>query len=127
MVNEGAADENHVVGRQLCERLRAVTYEFVDAERARALGVTPRHVAETVGLVFRGRNLARYRESDRELEMMVSLPEDLQPGLAALEDLPIPRDEGEDVPLGSVARIEVARTQPGIDRENRTVTAWVSR
>jgi HAE1 family hydrophobic/amphiphilic exporter-1 len=99
---------------------------IVDAERARALGVTPRQVAETVGLVFRGRNLARFRENDRELEMMIALPDEMQPGLAALEDLPIPRAHGEDVPLGSVARIEVARTQPGIDRENRTVTSWVS-
>jgi HAE1 family hydrophobic/amphiphilic exporter-1 len=99
---------------------------LVDPEKARALGVTPERVAETVGLVFRGRNLSRYREGDRELEMLVTLPEELQPGLAALEDLPIPRDAGEDVPLGSVARVEVARTPPAIERENRTVTTWVS-
>jgi HAE1 family hydrophobic/amphiphilic exporter-1 len=99
---------------------------MVDAEKARALGVSPQRIAETVGLVFRGRNLSRFREGDREMEMLVALPEELQPGLAALEDLSIPRDEGEDVPLGTVARVEVSRTAPGIDRENRTVTVWVS-
>jgi HAE1 family hydrophobic/amphiphilic exporter-1 len=99
----------------------------VDPDKARALGVTPQRIAETVSLVFRGRNLPRFREGDRELEMLVTLPEELQPGIAALEDLPIPRDDGEeDVPLGTVARVEIARTQPSIDRENRTVTAWVS-
>jgi HAE1 family hydrophobic/amphiphilic exporter-1 len=98
----------------------------VDAEKARALGVSPERIAETVGLVFRGRNLSRFRDGDREMEMLIALPEELQPGLAALEDLPIPRDQGEEVPLGTVARVEVSRTAPNINRENRTVTVWVS-
>ncbi|HVS01399.1 MAG TPA: efflux RND transporter permease subunit, partial [Thermoanaerobaculia bacterium] len=98
----------------------------VDPERAHSLGISPRRIAETVGLTFRGRNLPRYQQEGRELEMLVALPEDLQPGVATLEDLPIPRDQGDTIPLGAVATVQVRRTQPSIRRENRLTTTWVS-
>ncbi len=98
----------------------------VDPERARRLGVTPRRVAETVSLTFRGRNLSRYQSRGTELEMLVALPADLQPGVSALRDLPIPREGADPIPLGSVADVELSRTQPRINREDRLTTTWVS-
>ncbi|MDX1631691.1 MAG: efflux RND transporter permease subunit [Thermoanaerobaculia bacterium] len=98
----------------------------VDPEKARALGVSPRDVAEAVSLTYRGRNLSRFQTEGNELEMIVSLPEGLQPGVSSLEDLPIPRERGDTIPLGTVARVEVSRTDPRIDRENRMTTTWIS-
>ena len=105
---------------------------LIDPERARAVGLTPRRVAETISLTFRGSNLQRFQREAAELEMLVALPEDLQPGLAALEDFPIPRDTAADgtprdsVPLGAVAEVRVARTAPRIERESRMTSAWVT-
>ena len=98
----------------------------VDPERARSLGVSPRRVAETVSLTFRGRNLSRFQSAGTELEMLVALPNDLQPGIASLLDLPIPRDSGDTIPLGSVAEVEISRTQPRINRQDRMTSTWVS-
>ena len=98
----------------------------VDPEKARALGVSPQEVADAVSLTYRGRNLTRFRSLDNELEMIVSLPQDLQPGVGSLEDLPIPRHSGDTIPLGAVARVEVQRTNPTIDREDRMTTTWIS-
>ncbi|MGD8375109.1 MAG: efflux RND transporter permease subunit [Acidobacteriota bacterium] len=94
-------------------------------ERARALGLSPRQIADAVAFAYRGRNLRRFQADEGELEMRIGLPEELQPGLAALVDLPIPREGGTPVPLGSVARVERARTSERIRRENRVTTTYV--
>ncbi|MDX1503877.1 MAG: efflux RND transporter permease subunit, partial [Thermoanaerobaculia bacterium] len=100
---------------------------LIDPDKARALGVEPQAVAETVSLTFRGRNLRRFWADSGEMEMLLSLPDELQPGLAALADLPIPRgDELDTVPLGSVAEVAIARTDPRIDRRDRQTTTWVN-
>ena len=81
---------------------------------------------KTVGLTYRGRNLRRFQREATELEMRVALPDDLQPGLGSLEDLPIPRDRGDTIPLGTVADVTVARMDAEIEREDRETTTWVT-
>lgn len=98
----------------------------IDAERARAFGVEPSTVAEAVNLTFRGQRLRRFVASSSELEMTLGLPEDAQPGLAALEDLPIPTRGGTTIPLESVATVTLARTPIEIEREQRKITEYVS-
>jgi HAE1 family hydrophobic/amphiphilic exporter-1 len=59
----------------------------------------------------------------------MGLPEENQPGMAALADLPIPipgGDEGETVKLSAVAQIVEARTPPDIVRIDRKTTRWVT-
>jgi HAE1 family hydrophobic/amphiphilic exporter-1 len=58
--------------------------------------------------------------------MVLGLPEEAQPGIAALSDLPVPREDGETIPLGAVAEVELARMSPMIFREDRRTTTWVS-
>jgi HAE1 family hydrophobic/amphiphilic exporter-1 len=58
--------------------------------------------------------------------MLIGLPDDAQPGIDALADLPIPAADGTTVPLSSVAAVTVARTQERIRRENRQTTSWVA-
>jgi HAE1 family hydrophobic/amphiphilic exporter-1 len=99
---------------------------IVDSERAMALGVTPRAVAETVGLAFRGRHLRRFKGAESEVEIVLGLPEEQQPGLAALADLPVPRADREPVPLSSVATIELSKTMPQLMRIDRQTTTHVS-
>jgi len=99
---------------------------LVNPEAARSYGVTPRAIAETVSFAFRGRELRRFQGPQGEVQMLIGLPEDAQPGMDALRDLPIPRDGGGTIPLSSAAAIEIARTSDDIHREDRQVTQWVA-
>jgi HAE1 family hydrophobic/amphiphilic exporter-1 len=100
---------------------------FVDPDKARALGVSPGMVADTVAFSYRGRHLRRYPGPDSEMEMILGLPDDLQPGIGSLADLRIPRpDQNDTIPLGSVAEIVLARTDDDIDREDRQTTTWIT-
>jgi HAE1 family hydrophobic/amphiphilic exporter-1 len=99
---------------------------MVDAEAAHSLEVSPRGVAEAVGFAFRGRRLRRFQGPDGEVEMVLGLPDEAQPGIDALADLPVPNRSGGYVPLSSVAEITFARTPERIRREDRQTTQWVA-
>ena len=99
---------------------------LVDTERARALGIEPSTVADTVGFAFRGQRLRRFQGGSNELEVIVGLPETLRPGVATLQDLPVPRPDGQTISLGAVADIEIARTPPHLNRVDRKTTSWVA-
>ncbi|MDX2437395.1 MAG: efflux RND transporter permease subunit [Acidobacteriota bacterium] len=99
---------------------------MVDADAAHSLDVSPSSVAEAVGFAFRGRRLRRFQGPDGEVEMVLGLPEDAQPGIDALADLPVPSRSGGTVPLSSVAEVTIARTPERIRREDRQTTQWVT-
>jgi HAE1 family hydrophobic/amphiphilic exporter-1 len=99
---------------------------LIDPERAHALGVDPTRIAETVSFVFRGRHLRRFHGQRGEVEVIVGLPEDVRPGVAAMRDLQVPRGDGEFVSLGAVADVVMARTRGGLNRVDRKTTSWVT-
>jgi len=99
---------------------------LVDADAAHSLEVSPRSIADAVGFAFRGRRLRRFQGPDGEVEMVLGLPDEAQPGIDALADLPVPNRSGGYVPLSSVAEITVARTPERIRRENRQTTQEVT-
>jgi HAE1 family hydrophobic/amphiphilic exporter-1 len=99
---------------------------MVDADAAHSLEVSPRSIAEAVGFAFRGRRLQRFQGPDGEVEMVLGLPEDAQPGIDALADLPVPNNSEGYVPLSSVAEVTIARTPEHIRREDRQTTQWVT-
>jgi HAE1 family hydrophobic/amphiphilic exporter-1 len=78
-----------------------------------------------VSFAFRGRRLARFQGADGEVEMLMGLPEEAQPGLDALADLPVTAGDGRTVPLSSVARVEIARMPEEIRRADRQTTSRV--
>jgi len=98
----------------------------IDPEVAGRLGISPRHVADAVGFAFRGQQLRRFQGTHGEVEVLLGLPETEQPGIAALADLPIPRQGGDTVPLSAVSEIEQTRTPPGIVRIDRKTTSWIT-
>jgi multidrug efflux pump subunit AcrB len=99
---------------------------LIDPEVARRLDVSPRQVADTVGFAFRGQQLRRFQGQRGEIEVLLGLPETAQPGIAALADLPIPRDDADTVPLSALSTIEQTRTPPAIVRIDRKTTSWVT-
>ena len=60
------------------------------------------------------------------IEVIVGLHETERPGMAALEDLPIPTEDGELVTLGVLAEVQTSRTRQFINRLNRKTTSWVT-
>ncbi|MEW6744729.1 MAG: efflux RND transporter permease subunit [Planctomycetota bacterium] len=99
---------------------------LIDPDKVQSLGLTPMDVARTVGFAFRGQRLKRFHGARGEIEMLLGLPDEAQPGLAQLNDLPVPKDDGTTVPLGSLARTEIARIPPWIQRTDRATSAAVS-
>jgi HAE1 family hydrophobic/amphiphilic exporter-1 len=99
---------------------------IVDPQRTAALGLTPQQVADVVSFTYRGRSLQRFRSAHGEVEMLLGLNEDLQPGLASLASLPIPAEADRTVPLGSVAQVTIGRTEREIEREDRKTSQWVN-
>lgn len=97
----------------------------VDPERARAMGVTPGGIAESVSFAFQGQRLRRFESGAGELAMIVGLPDEAKPGLDSLRDLPIPGEDGA-IPLESVADVELARTPNWIRRTDRETSSIVT-
>ncbi len=121
---QGTEGVSEVWGPSLSGRKEALVR--IDPDVARDLGVTPELVAGAVSFAFRGRRLERFQGERGEIEMVLGLPEDAQPGLASLEELPLPRPDGVQIPLASVATIEHSRVPQRIRREDRRTTSWIT-
>lgn len=99
-------------------------------------GLNPGDVQKTVGTAIGGEVAGQFFEGDRRFDIVVRLPESIRSDTAALNDLPIPRPDHDDVPdesgrmaswktgtpafvpLREVARIEEQLGPNQINREN---------
>ena len=98
----------------------------LDRELAARMGVSPRQPAETIGLTFRGQRLQRFRTADGEREMRLTLDEQTEETLSQVHNLPIWTDEGEKIPLASLAdfRSGPRRRAHSPRRCARPVSGW---
>ena len=97
----------------------------VDRELADRYGMRPDQVGQMVGLTFRGRRLSRFRTPDGEREMRLALDEQLERSVEDLANLPLYTDSGEQVPLASVASLELVPGAMRIQRSNRMTNVRV--
>lgn len=99
-------------------------------------GLNPGDVQKTVGTAIGGEVAGQFFEGDRRFDIVVRLPESIRSNTAALNDLPIPRPDHDDVPdesgrmaswktgtpafvpLREVAKIEEQLGPNQINREN---------
>ena len=99
-------------------------------------GLNPGDVQRTVGIAIGGEVAGQFFEGDRRFDIVVRLPESIRSNTAALNDLPIPRPDHDDVqdesgrmaswksgtpafvPLREVAKIEEQLGPNQINREN---------
>ena len=123
--------EDSAVLAELAEEARRLIEQipelFVDLDRdlASLYGVPLTQPAEVVSLTFRGRRLQRFRTPDGEREMRLTLDEKDVESLSQLKNLPLWTEDGEKIPLASLADF---RAQPGpeeIEREDRQANVWV--
>ncbi len=97
----------------------------VDRELAERYGMRPDQVGQMVGLTFRGRRLSRFRTPDGEREMRLALDEQDEHSVEDLANLPLYTDDGELVPLASVASLDVVPGAMRIQRNNRMTNVRV--
>lgn len=96
-----------------------------DRDLASLYGVNPTQISEVVGLTYRGRRLPRYRTEEGEREMRLTLEEQDEESIQQLRNLPLWTEEGEEVPVASVARLEKVPGAERIQRDDRRTSIWV--
>ena len=92
-----------------------------DAARAADLGVSSAAIADTLRVATAGdydQGLAKLNLSQRQVPVVVKLPDAARQDLSLIERLGVPAAKGL-VPLGNVARIELASGPAQIDRYDR--------
>lgn len=97
----------------------------LDREAASRYGIPLTQPADVVEMTYRGRRLPRFRSSEGEREMRVTLDEKAVESLAQLRTLPLWTDGGEKVPLASLADFQVRPGPERIQRDNRQTNVWV--
>ncbi|HWT72992.1 MAG TPA: efflux RND transporter permease subunit [Oxalicibacterium sp.] len=93
-----------------------------DTARAADLGVTTAAIGETVRIATLGdydQNLPKMNLSDRQVPILVKLPDGVRADLAAIARLTVPGSKGP-VMLGNVASLTMSSGPAQIDRLNRS-------
>ncbi len=84
----------------------------------RRFGLNVAEVQDVLAAAMGGEEAGLMFEGDRRFALLVRLPEGQRNDLAALERLPIPLSRGGYVPLGEVAKLNLAPGPNQISREN---------
>jgi Cu(I)/Ag(I) efflux system membrane protein CusA/SilA len=111
----------------LAERLSGGRYVEIDIDRTQAAryGLSIGMVQEIVQGAIGGENIAETIEGLERFPISVRYPRELRDSLQRLRDLPIVTPMGATVPLGAVARVEVADGPPMLRSENARLSGWV--
>ena len=97
-----------------------------DRDLASRYAVSSNQLAQVVGLTYRGQRLQRFRTTDGEREMRLTLDEQETESLAQLANLPLRAAGGDKVPLAAVATLTQRPGRENIQRDNRLTSVWVS-
>lgn len=97
----------------------------LDRDLAARYGVQPTQPADVIGLTFRGQRLRRYRTGDGEREMRMTLDEKKTESVSQLTNLPLWTEEGEKIPLASMATFREVPGAEHIQRDDRLTSVWV--
>lgn len=102
----------------------------LDRDRLHRLGLTADDVARRVSFAFQGTPLGKVSGERGEITLRmsaVSVDESgAEAGRTALRDLKIPTADGQEIPLSSVAKVELARRPWWVQRVDRNTEVSVS-
>jgi multidrug efflux pump len=93
----------------------------VDQARARALGLTPQDIAQTLQTLVGGATVTTLRVGEERVDVVARAIPSERAALDRLEDLTIATREGTPVPVGQVARVIRTTEDPIIWRKDREV------
>ena len=106
------------------EQARSIRLE-VDQDRARALGLTPQDVAQTLQTLLSGLTVTQYREGIETVDVVARAVSAERLDLARLPDLTISTRNGVAVPLSQIARLHYEYEEPILWRRNRDLVLTV--
>ncbi len=97
----------------------------VDQDRARALGLTPQDVAQTLQTLLTGYTVTQYREGIEHIDVVARAVADERLELGRLPSLTITSHNGVVVPLSQIARLDYDYEEPILWRRNRDTVLTV--
>lgn len=106
------------------EQAKSIRLE-VDQDRARALGLTPQDVAQTLQTLLSGFTVTQYREGIESIDVVARAVSAERLDLARLPSLTIATRNGVAVPLSQIARIKYQYEEPILWRRNRDLVLTV--
>jgi multidrug efflux pump len=112
------------VNSDLGERLQTVRL-VVDQDKARALGVTSKEIADATQTSLSGLGITQYREGDQLIDVLARLDANERTDLDNLKDAKIHVRDGQYVALSQLARIEIGSEQSILWRRSRIPTVTV--
>jgi multidrug efflux pump len=112
------------VNSDLGERLQTMRL-VIDQDKARALGVTSKQLADATQTSLSGLDLTQYREGDQLIDVVARLEGAERTDLDNLKDAKIYVRDGRYVPITQVARIELGSETSILWRRNRIPTVTV--
>jgi len=100
------------------EQVKSIRLE-VDQDRARALGLTPQDVAQTLQTLLTGFTVTQYREGIEHINVVARAVPNERLELDRLPSLTIATRNGVAVPLSQIARLNYEYEEPILWRRNR--------
>jgi multidrug efflux pump len=106
------------------EQVKSIRLE-VDQDRARALGLTPQDVSQTLQTLLSGVTISQYREGIENIDVVARAVDAERLDLSRLPTLTITTRNGVAVPLSQIARLNYEYEEPIIWRRNRDIVLTV--
>lgn len=106
------------------EQVKSIRLE-VDQDRARALGLTPQEVAQTLQALLSGYTITQYREGIEHIDVVARAIQSERLELNRLPALTITARNGIPVPLSQIARLHYEYEEPILWRRNRDLVLTV--
>src|SRR5580704_2689809 len=102
------------------EQVKSIRLE-VDQDRARALGLTPQDVSQTLQTLLTGYTITQFREGIESIDVVARAVPSERLALDRLPGLTITTTNGIAVPLSQVARLHYEYEEPILWRRNRDI------
>jgi multidrug efflux pump subunit AcrB len=106
------------------EQVKSIRLE-VDQDRARALGLTPQDVAQTMQTLLSGFTVTQYREGIEHIDVVARAVPSERLELDRLPALTVATRNGVAVPLSQIARLNYEYEEPILWRRNRDIVLTV--
>jgi multidrug efflux pump len=106
------------------ERTPSVKLE-VDQDRARALGLTPQDIADSLQMLVSGVPVTTIRDGTEKVTVVARAPANERGDLGSLSEITVLARNGVAVPLGQVAKIAYQHEEPILWRRNRDMSITV--
>jgi multidrug efflux pump subunit AcrB len=106
------------------EQVKSIRLE-VDQDRARALGLTPHDLAQTLQTLLSGFTVTRYREGIEHIDVVARAIPSERLDLDRLPTLTVATRNGLAVPLSQIARLDYRYEEPILWRRNRDIVLTV--